>query len=207
MGDSKPKLLVIAGPNGSGKTSITKQILKHEWVEGCAYINPDDIAQQEFGDWNSPEAVLKAAKLATERRETCLQQQQSLIFETVFSAVDKIDFLKRAQDAGFFVRLFFVGTNHPSINASRIVHRVLEGGHDVPITKIISRYSKSISNCCVAATFVDRLYVYDNSVDFAPAKLLFRASVGNLEKVYAAVCNEWALPVLNSLFDQHENQV
>jgi predicted ABC-type ATPase len=32
-----PKLLVIAGPNGSGKTSVTGQILKHEWVEGCEY--------------------------------------------------------------------------------------------------------------------------------------------------------------------------
>lgn len=198
MSNDKPKLLVIAGPNGSGKTSITKQILKHEWVEGCDYINPDDIAQQEFGDWNSPEAVFKAAKLATERRETCLEQKRSLIFETVFSAVDKIDFLKRAQNAGFFVRLFFVGTDHPSINSSRITHRVMEGGHDVPIIKIISRYSKSIGNCCVAATFVDRLYVYDNSVDFAPARLLFRSSMGKLEKIYGN-CNQWAEPILDSL--------
>lgn len=63
MGQNKPKLIVIAGPNGSGKTSVTSQILKHEWVEGCIYINPDNIAQEQFGDWNSPEAVLKAAQL------------------------------------------------------------------------------------------------------------------------------------------------
>jgi predicted ABC-type ATPase len=36
-----PKLLIIAWPNGSGKTTVTSQILKHEWVEGCAYINPE----------------------------------------------------------------------------------------------------------------------------------------------------------------------
>jgi len=41
----------------------------------------------------------------------------------------------------------------------------MNGGHDVPITKIISRFSKSISNCAVMATLVDRLYVYDNSED------------------------------------------
>jgi len=41
----KPKLLIVAGPNGSGKTSVTHKILKHEWIEGCEYINPDDIAR------------------------------------------------------------------------------------------------------------------------------------------------------------------
>lgn len=35
-----PLLIVIAGPNGSGKTSITSKILKHEWVEDSTYINP-----------------------------------------------------------------------------------------------------------------------------------------------------------------------
>ena len=49
----RPKLLIIAGPNGAGKTTVTGQILKHEWVEGCEYINPDFIARNKFGDWNS----------------------------------------------------------------------------------------------------------------------------------------------------------
>ena len=172
MPENKPKLLVIAGPNGAGKTSITGQILKHEWVEDCVYINPDNIAQDELGDWNSPQAVMRAAQITTERRENCLRNGQSLLFETVFSANDKVDFLERAKEAGYFIRLFFVGTNHPSINASRIARRVMEGGHDVPISKIISRYSKSISNCCIAATFADRTYIYDNSEDFLTAKEL-----------------------------------
>lgn len=162
MNKNKPTLLVIAGPNGSGKTSVTMQILKHEWVAGCTYINPDNIAQEELGNWNSPEIVLEAAKIATARREKCILKRENLLFETVLSAADKIDFLKKAKDAGYFIRLFFVGTNHPAINASRVAYRVLQGGHDVPITKIISRYTKSIANCCIASTFVDRLYVYDN---------------------------------------------
>ncbi|HRI29849.1 MAG TPA: zeta toxin family protein [Chitinophagales bacterium] len=194
----KPKLLVIAGPNGSGKTSITTQILKHEWIQGCIYINPDNIAQEQFGDWNSPEAVLKAANLAAQQREECLLLKQSLIFETVLSAIDKVEYMLRAKEAGFFIRLFFVGTNHPSINASRIAHRVMEGGHDVPITKIVSRFSKSIVNCCLASSFVDRLYVYDNSIEYADATLLFRASNGLLQKTYAPI-NEWALPIYESI--------
>lgn len=198
MNKNKPTLIVVAGPNGSGKTSVTTQILKHEWIEGCVYINPDSIAQEELGDWNNIDNVIKAAKIAEERRNNCIKNNESLIFETVFSAFDKIEFLDYAKKNGFFIRLFFVGTNHPAINANRITHRVLEGGHDVPITKIISRYSKSISNCCVAATFVDRLYVYDNSEDYSEAKLLFRASNGKLEKKYLDV-NKWALQIFESL--------
>jgi len=47
----KPKLLIIAGPNGSGKTSVTSKILEHQWIEDCVYTNPDNIAQDVFGDW------------------------------------------------------------------------------------------------------------------------------------------------------------
>ena len=200
MPNEKPKLIVIAGPNGSGKTSVTAQILKHEWVQGCVYINPDNIAQEKFGDWNSPEAVLKAAQFATEQREQCLVRGQSFIFETVFSAIDKVDFLTRAKEANFFIRLFFVGTTHPSINASRIAHRVIEGGHDVPIPKIINRYYKSISNTSIVASFVDRLYVYDNSLDYTPVRLIFRATDGKVEKVYSNV-DDWAMPILNTVLN------
>ena len=57
----RPVLIVIAGPNGSGKTTITSKILRHEWLEDALYINPDQVAQERFGDWNSPEAVMQAA--------------------------------------------------------------------------------------------------------------------------------------------------
>jgi predicted ABC-type ATPase len=195
---NKPTLIVIAGPNGSGKTSITTQILKHEWIKGCVYINPDQIAQEEFGDWNNSENIFKAAKIAEERRLNSISNKESLIFETVFSASDKIDFLALAKKNNYFIRFFFVGTNHPAINANRITHRVLEGGHDVPISKIISRYTKSISNCCVVSTFVDKLYVYDNSEEYKEAKLLFRATNGKIEKIYNEI-NIWAKPILESL--------
>jgi predicted ABC-type ATPase len=194
----KPVLIIIAGPNGSGKTSLTEELLGHHWIKGCTYVNPDTIANEVFGDWNSSESVFKAAQYAEQIREKCLEDNKSLIFETVFSIQDKIDFIKKAKDKGYFVRLFFVGTNHPSINASRIAHRVMEGGHDVPITKIINRYSKSISNCAIISTFVDRLYVYDNSVDYQEPILLFRVNDGIVAKKYREI-NNWARGILNTV--------
>ena len=152
----KPILIIIVGPNGSGKTSITFDILQHDWAKDCEYINPDNIARDIFGDWNSSEAVLKAAQLSTQMREDFITQGKSLVFETVLSAPDKIDFIRKAKNKGYFIRLFFVGTESPRINASRIAQRVIEGGHDVPITKIISRYGKSIANCCIVSKIADK---------------------------------------------------
>ena len=135
-------MIVIAGPNGSGKTSVTQKFLHHEWAEGTLYINPDEVAKDKYGDWNSPEAVLKAANYCAELR--------------------------------------------------RIANRVMKGGHDVPITKIISRYFKSIENCKTVAPIVDRLYVYDNSIDGEDAKLQFRLVNGELKKMYVTEVSEWA---------------
>jgi len=192
----KPVLIVIAGPNGSGKTTITSKILKHEWMEDAVYVNPDQVAQERFGDWNSKEAVMQAVEYCEKQRENCLLDRKSLIFETVLSSEDKVDFIRRAREAGFFIRIFFVATSHPSINAARIAQRVMEGGHDVPITKVISRYYKSILNCKRCATLADRTYIYDNSVDDADARLLFRMTDGQLFKQYTDDIPEWAMPIL-----------
>jgi len=187
----KPTLIVVCGPNGSGKTSITKKILKHEWLDNCTYINPDEIARDIYGDWNSPEAVLSAANYAKEQRENLLKEGSSIIFETVLSSVEKIDFILLAKKRGYFIRIFFVCTDSPTINASRIAQRVIQGGHDVPIPKIISRYSKSIANCAIIAAIVDRLYVYDNSRENKEPILLFRTAEGQLTKQYRTL-HSWA---------------
>lgn len=192
----RPVLIVIAGPNGSGKTSVTSKILHHEWLEDSEYINPDNVARDLFGDWNNPDSVLKAANYCNDWRERCLTDRKSHIFETVMSATDKVDYILRAKEAGFFVRLFFVSTDSPTINAKRVANRVLNGGHDVPIPKIISRYDKSIANCIALAPYVDRLYVYDNSIEDAEARLLFRLSDGELAKRYVEELPNWASTIL-----------
>lgn len=65
----RPVLLIIAGPNGAGKTTVTVRLRAERWSEGVEYLNPDDIARDRFGDWNSETAVLQAARWTEARRE------------------------------------------------------------------------------------------------------------------------------------------
>lgn len=180
----RPTLLVIAGPNGSGKTTITERLRQDRWSADVEYLNPDEIARDRFGDWNSPEAVLEAARWTANRRAQLLAAHQGIAFETVFSTVDKVDFVASAKAAGYFVRVFFIGTIDPRINAGRVAGRVMAGGHSVPIEKIVSRYGRSIANLSAAIELADRVYIYDNSVEDIEARLCARTFDGMLRKVY-----------------------
>lgn len=182
-----PVLIVIAGPNGSGKTTVTARLREDHWSEGVEYLNPDDVARERFGDWNAPSAVRDAALWTERRREELLARGESLAFETVLSRPDKLDFIRRASEAGYFVRIFFVGTETPTINAARVAQRVMLGGHTVPIEKIVSRYRRSLANLPLLVALAQRLYVYDNSQDGADARLCARTSDGLLRKRYLDV--------------------
>lgn len=197
----RPVLIIVAGPNGSGKTTITKSLLAHQWAEDCVYVNPDDIANDLFGDWNSKESSLKAAVHAEKIRGDCITNGKSLIFETVMSVRDKLDFVRHAKESGYFVRLFFICTSTPKINASRVAGRVMEGGHDVPIQKIIDRYSKSIANCADIIDEVDRAYIFDNSAENQNPVLLYRVSDGEIVKNYEKSIPDWADLIKSDLPD------
>ena len=196
MKERKPTLCIVAGPNGSGKTTTTVQLLNNEWAADSIYINPDNIAQDTFGDWNSPEAVLKAAAEATRLRYDCLENGRDFVFETVFSSPEKLEFLRKVKDAGYFIRLFYVCTSDPAINVARITQRYMNGGHEVPISKIISRYYKSLLNAAKAISFVDRAYIYDNSVDNQLPSLLYRTTDGQLFKQYTNDIPQWVMTIL-----------
>lgn len=209
---SKPVLGIIAGPNGSGKTTMTKLFLNHKWEQDCHYLNADTIANEQFGNWNDPEAIKKAAELTKKIRNELLNERKNLVFETVLSSSEKLEFIRKAKAAGYFVRIFFIGTNSPEINASRIMTRYLKGGHTVPIEKIASRYFKSLRQIKEIIKEVDRCYIYDNSIHNQNAKQIFRTVNGKLEKTYVKELPEWTKEIYNAVkpkqqLKEHSHQV
>jgi len=160
-----PVLLIIAGPNGSGKTTITRQ-LRAANADLGVYINPDDIAQQLTGSYDG--RVAQAQRMAETQRQDCLNRRPSFSFETVMSHPSKIDLLRQARLLGYFNVLYFVGTEAPQLNVERVRQRVALGGHDVPNDRIVARYKRTMGLLPQAVALCDRTVLFDNSYQFLP---------------------------------------
>lgn len=74
----------------------------------------------------------------------------------------------------------------------------MEGGHEVPISKIIGRYARSLANCRAAVRLADRAYLYDNSMENAAARLLLRTIDGRVFRQYGEV-NQWAREIFSGM--------
>lgn len=98
-------------------------------------------------------------------RNKLLQQQANFTFETVMSHPGKVDLLNRAQQAGYRTYLYYVATDDPEINISRVANRVKLNGHDVPPDRIRERYWRSLDLLVDAIRYSHRAYIFDNSTD------------------------------------------
>ena len=153
--DRRPLLVAIAGPNGAGKTTFYHAHLK---ACGLRFLNADVLAR-EIGL-----QPYDAARAAAALREELLAQQESFVFETVFSdpAGDKLGFLKRAVECGYTVVLCFIGISGPEVSEERVAMRVSQGGHDVPTEKLLARYPRTKTNLRQAIRELPHVWIFDN---------------------------------------------
>lgn len=96
-------------------------------------------------------------------RNKLIDCSKSFTIETVMSFPDKVDLLRKAQARNYRTYLYYVATEDPSINISRVRYRVKMGGHSVPEDKIVSRYKRSLDLLIQAVQFSNRSYIFDNS--------------------------------------------
>lgn len=89
----------------------------------------------------------------------------------------KVDLLKQAQAAGYRTYLYFVATDDPAINISRVRNRVKLGGHAVPEDRIEKRYHRSLDLLMAAIRHTNRAYIFDNSGDNAAGRHTWLAEI------------------------------
>jgi predicted ABC-type ATPase len=213
---------VFAGPNGSGKTTIFKEILQSKAVNLGVYVNADEIEAllregrlsfhafllqptiEDIQNWfkhskfasvkrNEPELWKKltltgnvvqidtdidsyiAADIAEFIRRQLLANGMNFTYETVMSHPDKVRFMEKAREQDYRVYLYFIATEAPEINISRVSVRVALNGHNVATDVITRRYYKSLGLLKSAVKHSDRAYVFDNS----GSKAVFIAEISN----------------------------
>ena len=96
-------------------------------------------------------------------RQKLMEQLISFTLETVMSHPSKVELLAQAQAVGYRTYLYFVATDDPAINISRVKSRVKLGGHAVPEDRIEKRYHRSLELLMDAIRHTNRAYVFDNS--------------------------------------------
>ena len=119
----------------------------------------------------------------------------SFCFETVFSHPSKIDFLAEAKALGYEIVLVFIHLQMDELNLARVAQRVNEGGHKVPVKKIISRIPRTLKHIQSSLPLADKVQLYDNSSSELPFQLVARLGNGTLIQA-ADPLPDWAREML-----------
>lgn len=135
------ELIVVAGANGSGKTTFAKQLIPET---GYEFLNADEIEK----NLDSPDASpkLRAGRLFLKRLNELTEASQSFILESTLSGKYLLSVIEKAQAQGYVFKLFYVFLESPEVCIERIKNRVKLGGHFVPDDDVRRRYYRSKRN-------------------------------------------------------------
>ncbi len=138
----KKQVTIIAGPNGSGKTTFA---LEYAAVYGLQYLGADAIAAElSPNDWDK--VKVKAGKLFLQRLEELIKTQDSIIIESTLAGLSSKRMIESLKLAGYRVSIVFIFLDNADVCIARIKERVLEGGHHVPDEDVKRRFYRSIRN-------------------------------------------------------------
>jgi predicted ABC-type ATPase len=202
-----PRITVLAGTNGAGKSSIAGARLREA---GGAYFNPDEETRRVLTA--SPGMALGEAnglawQESVRRLRVAIASKTDYAFETTLGGQTVTALLIEAAAAGLELFVWYCGLDRPERHLARVQARVSKGGHDIPEQKIRERYHASRQNLVRLIPLVTTLRVYDNSVEADPAngltpspRLVLELARGNLAfpatPAAMAATPAWAQPIV-----------
>ncbi len=203
---ARPRILVLAGVNGAGKSSIGGDMLHQA---GIPWFNPDTFTRELVAATGSPLADANAAawQEGLRRLNAAIAHGEDYAFETTLGGNTIAARLGDASES-HDVLMWFCGLDSPEHHMARVRLRVSHGGHDIPEAKIRERYRTSIANLVALLPHLSRLQVYDNSRDAAPGtpvadpRLLLQMEGGRIAWPTDAdtlrATPDWAKPILEA---------
>jgi predicted ABC-type ATPase len=159
-----PKLIIVAGCNGAGKTTSSFIILP-EILHCEEFVNADNIAAG-ISPLHPESVAFEAGRIMLTRIDQLMQAKADFAFETTLSTRSYVPLIKKAKDAGYTVTLCYFWLRSAQQAKNRVSSRVAKGGHHIPDDVITRRYGRSLHNLTALYTpIADKWLVYNNSDD------------------------------------------
>ncbi|MEK7223023.1 MAG: zeta toxin family protein [Pseudomonadota bacterium] len=164
----RPRIHVLAGVNGAGKSSIGGATVRQH---GGEYFNPDEAARALMGANSAltqTDANSAAWRQGVQLLQRAIEERLDFAFETTLGGNTITDLLTQAAEQGIEIHVWYVGLSSPELHIARVQARVSQGGHDIPEEAIHRRYEHSRLNLIELLPHLTTLRMYDNSVDADP---------------------------------------
>ena len=153
---------IIAGPNGSGKTTFA-QLFLPDYVQCPNFVNADLIAKG-LAPFEPRAAAIKAGKLVLQQIHEYANRGVDFSFETTLSGKSYASLLAELKNKGYSLHLFFLWIPSPELAIARIKERVAEGGHHIPAEDVRRRFARGLINFfTLYDPLVDSWILFDNS--------------------------------------------
>ncbi len=150
---------IIAGVNGSGKTTISNKLKSS--IDLGFTINADFIAK-EIGNEKDTKVQIEAGKKAFKLIEECIERKTDFNFESTFSGLGIFEIIKKAKRIGFKISIIYIAIDK-ELSKERIKNRVIKGGHEIQNDIIERRYPKSINNFNRYFKLFDDILFFENN--------------------------------------------
>jgi len=140
----KPNVYVIAGPNGSGKTTFAKEYLP-KFAKCLEFLNADLIAAG-LSPFAPERENVRAGRILLTRIRELTQAGIDFGFETTLAGRNHAKQLYRMKSLGYRIVLIFLWLPDANLAVNRVASRVLQGGHNIPEVDIRRRFDSGLRN-------------------------------------------------------------
>lgn len=204
-----PEIVVLAGVNGAGKSSIIGAALRFNDAD---YFNPDEVSRRLRGTepgLSLEDVNVRAWHLGRRLLERAIEERRRFVFETTLGGRTITGLLLKAANVGLPVRVVYIGLESADLHVRRVRARVRQGGHDIPEERIRQRYTSSRANLIRLLPHLAEVRIFDNTREADPVtgdrpepKPILHLKAGRLS--YLCPLSEvpaWAKPIVQAALE------